>query len=105
MRKKLAALTLAASISTGVFGTSAQAASPFEDISEDFWGYDDVTALTEQAIINGYPDDTYRPNQSLTRAQSAMIIGRALDVDLEAPSMHQFSDIHSDTSGAITFIP
>lgn len=39
-----------------------------------YWAVDDVTELSSYGIVNGYPDNTFRPENSITRAEAAVII-------------------------------
>ncbi|MDM9384838.1 family 10 glycosylhydrolase [Chlorogloeopsis sp. ULAP01] len=45
----------------------------FSDI-QNHWARLFINALAERRILNGYPDRTFRPNNSLTRAEFAAII-------------------------------
>ena len=50
---------------------------PFTDIAES--GYHDwIVEAAEAGIINGYPDNTYRPNATVTRAQFITMLYRAV---------------------------
>lgn len=52
----------------------------FSDVPPDFWGAEAINALTEQNIINGYPDsDLFKPNQPATRAEVAQMIYKVLN--------------------------
>lgn len=42
------------------------------------WAKSEVNGLTETNIVEGYPDQTFRPHASLTRAESAVMIDRAM---------------------------
>lgn len=42
------------------------------------WAGKGVAAAVENGIINGYPDNTFRPKGDATRAETAAIIMRAL---------------------------
>ena len=44
-------------------------AKSFPDVSQDDWFYDDVTELAKWEIINGYPDGTFDPNNTLSRGE------------------------------------
>lgn len=74
-------------------------AASFKDVSKDRWSYDHIQSLVELNVINGFPDGTYRPEVNLTRAQGAIIIGRALDVNTNQPRQHTFSDVTRSTVG------
>ncbi|WP_171646101.1 S-layer homology domain-containing protein [Paenibacillus phytorum] len=59
-------------------------ASPVAEKSEKFidestissWGINAVHVLSSKGIVNGYEDGTYRPNQSITRAEAVVTIDR-----------------------------
>lgn len=42
------------------------------------WAKQDVNGLTLTSVLQGYPDQTFRPHSHLTRAESAVMIDRAL---------------------------
>ena len=51
------------------------------DISEaEEWAQDAIASLVDIGIIKGFEDATFRPTEALTRAQSAVIITRLLDL-------------------------
>ncbi|KFM92910.1 fibronectin type III domain-containing protein [Paenibacillus macerans] len=43
-----------------------------------FWAKPEVAALTSEQVINGYPDETFKPKRKLTRAECAALIYRTL---------------------------
>ncbi|MDQ0297871.1 subtilisin [Salibacterium salarium] len=45
----------------------------FEDVDPDTTGAETIAYLAEHDIVNGYDDNTFRPNETLTRAQFASI--------------------------------
>ena len=47
-----------------------------------------------RAIVEGYPDNTFRPRNTITRAETSAIIARTLD--LTEISDREFPDISSD---------
>lgn len=48
----------------------------FTDVSDDAWYASYVGFMTECKIISGYPDGTYRPDATITRAEFATMISR-----------------------------
>lgn len=51
----------------------------FSDSKEiSFWAKDEVVGLAVQKLLTGYPDNTFRPQNKLTRAESAALIYRIL---------------------------
>ncbi|MBD2564211.1 MULTISPECIES: glycoside hydrolase family 10 protein [Nostoc] len=51
-------------------------ATPFSDI-QNHWARLFITALAQRGIVSGLPNGTYRPDNSLTRAEFAAIIAKA----------------------------
>jgi len=51
-------------------------ATPFSDI-QNHWARLFITALAQRRIVNGLPNGTYRPDNSVTRAEFAAIIANA----------------------------
>ncbi len=48
-----------------------------EEISEHYLGY--VAQATDNKLLNGYPDETFRPHGYLTRGEASAVISRILD--------------------------
>lgn len=48
----------------------------FTDVSADAWYCSAVSTLSAMGILSGYPDATFRPNASITRAEFAAIATR-----------------------------
>ncbi len=74
---------------------------PFKDVEKDSFYYNAVAALVKANIINGYEDNTFRPNDILTREQMAKIIGIAYNLSSESLSI--FNDVPK-TSYAYNYI-
>ncbi|NMA52992.1 MAG: S-layer homology domain-containing protein, partial [Peptococcaceae bacterium] len=52
---------------------------PFNDAEEVFtWAKDSVTIAAGCGLLHGYPDGTFRPRGQVTRAESAVMLYRAL---------------------------
>jgi hypothetical protein len=54
--------------------------SPFQDVSDM---RDDIITLMREGIVQGYADGTFRPNQSVRRAQLAKMLVGALGLSVE----------------------
>ena len=48
----------------------------FKDVPEQHWAYKAIEELAERGIINGYPDGSFRPDESVTRAEIATIMSK-----------------------------
>ena len=68
--------------------------SRFTDVKTSDWYYGYVSALVNAGIISGYEDKTFRPHETLTRAQMAKII--TLGFSLDETSTDQFSDVKKE---------
>ncbi|MEK4235841.1 Ig-like domain-containing protein [Paenibacillus sp. FSL H7-0714] len=52
--------------------------SSFKDINSGHWAKNAIDGAKATGIINGYLDGTFRPNQTLTRAEAVVMINRLL---------------------------
>jgi exopolysaccharide biosynthesis protein len=50
----------------------------FSDVNSTFWGRGAILNLSNEGIISGFDNGTFRPNEPITRAQTASMIARAL---------------------------
>jgi hypothetical protein len=50
----------------------------FTDVALDHWAYDSIEYAAANGIVEGYENDTYRPDLTLTRAEMAVFIARAV---------------------------
>ena len=73
--KKVLGATLALLATAGV---SAYAANPFSDVSTTDWAYQAVADLSDQGIVEGYPDGTFKGERNITRYEMAQIIARLM---------------------------
>ena len=51
----------------------------FTDVPKTHWAYDCIATATQAGWIKGYTDGTFKPDQSITRAEAMAIINRVLD--------------------------
>ncbi|TAN64826.1 hypothetical protein WS9_013235 [Paraclostridium sordellii 8483] len=56
------------------FGFNDKGASNFKDINPKNWYYNDVCIAIQAGYINGYEDNTFRPDNLITREEAAKII-------------------------------
>ena len=73
--KKILAIAAVAALTAGV---SAYAANPFSDVSTSDWAYQAVSELSDQGIVEGYPDGTFKGERNITRYELAQIIARLM---------------------------
>lgn len=65
-------------------GVSPEAAIRFPDLPNSYWAYPFVAELTRRGIISGFQDGTFRPDQPVTRAEYAALIGGVLPAAQQA---------------------
>ena len=73
--KKILAIAAVAALTAGV---SAYAANPFSDVSTSDWAYQAVADLSDQGVVIGYPDGTFRGERNITRYELAQIVARMM---------------------------
>jgi len=61
---------------SGFVSTIVLAAWPFVDVSPGDWFYTSAKWLYDNGITTGYEDNTYRPNNNVTRAEMAAFLHR-----------------------------
>ena len=74
--------------------------NPFSDVAEDDWFYDQVVGAVQYGWITGYPDGTFGPEDTITRAEVTATVNRMLNrqadedyVDSHAAELIQFTDL------------
>ena len=84
MSKKTLVSAITAALVVGAASTTFAAANPFSDVPADSWAYAAVTTLAADGVIDGYPDGTYKGQNTMTRYEMAQIVARAMaKTDLE----------------------
>ena len=73
--KKILAITLSLVL---VFSMTCFAAG-FSDLSSDHWAYRNILVLAENGVINGYPDGTFKPENTITRGEFFKLIMTATE--------------------------
>ncbi|WP_276900815.1 S-layer homology domain-containing protein [Dialister micraerophilus] len=92
-------VALAALLACSAF--SASAASPFSDVDHNDWSYKAVAELSEQGVIDGYPDSSFKGNKEISRFETAQIVARLLAKENslnneQKASVHKLANAYSD---------
>ena len=82
----------------------AKGKASFDDVGPSHWAYQYVQYIGDAGICEGYPDGTYQPEQTMTRAQMAVFIARSVATRKGAegteacqpPDTPTFSDVPDD---------
>ncbi|WP_301107698.1 S-layer homology domain-containing protein [Sporosarcina sp.] len=89
-------------VAAAAYSPSASATA-FTDVPEDHYAYEAITYMAANKIINGYPDNTYRLNQPVTRAQAAKMIALAINAKASDGFQPKFTDVKL-THGSYDYI-
>ena len=72
MKKRIILLLIATLMVFAFFSISI--AKEFEDVPNTHWAYEYISKLSDRGVISGYLDGTYRPNNTITRAEFLKLI-------------------------------
>lgn len=79
----------------GFTGAAADiTAQQYPDVFDSYWASSDINRLTEQCVLEGYPDGMFKPNRKVSRAEMATMVvkGYNLDVTSDCDSL-TFKDV------------
>ena len=71
---------------------SAVAAGTFTDTS-GHWAEDTIESWVGQGFVSGYPDDTFKPDKNITRAEFMTLVNKAFGFTETEPI--NFSDVEA----------
>ncbi|NGQ95616.1 S8 family serine peptidase [Brevibacillus sp. SYP-B805] len=95
-RAEFAVMLLKAMRASGAYVSPYTGSNPFRDISKKHWAYDDLMKAYRLGIIRGYPNNTIKPNQPLTRAEMAVMVARAQNALLYKHSYSSYRDVSNN---------
>lgn len=87
MKKLLSLVLIVALVVT--MSPVAFAATTFKDINSSHWAYSAVARLVNEGTIGGYPDGTFKPDATVSRAEFVKMIGKTSTVT---------TDVYSDVN-------
>lgn len=77
-------------------------ASGFSDVSGSAWYTDAVNWAKANGVVGGYPDNTFRPNDNITREQLAVMLkAYAGDTGLYATNIGTYDDFNEVSAWAV----
>ncbi len=93
-------VTLAPKGGSGSSATTTTVASPpsgqqFSDVPASSPYYAPIAALTTRGVVSGFPDQTFRPNNGVTRQQFAKMIVKTLGFAVTGREANPFFDVSS----------
>ena len=69
----------------------------FSDVQKEDWYYDYIETLAKKGIIKGYGDGTFRPNDTITRQEAAVILASIKGIKEDTYTDINGKEIHKDT--------
>jgi len=91
--KRLLALMTVFILIISLLPIKSNAATTFKDVPSSHSYYKQISYLVENGYVSGYNDGTFKPENNLTRAHAALIIAKALDLDLTNVSNPGYTDV------------
>ena len=87
-----------AAIATRFANASNEGGLDFTDIGSDAWYYSAVLTAVNYGWINGYPDGSFKPNNTITRAEVVIVVNNmlkreAVPVHVDEAAIKNFSDV------------
>jgi hypothetical protein len=84
-------------------GQSLLWAAPFADVYNNHWANRYIDFLSGRQVVTGYPDQTFRPNQPVTRAEFAVMLAKSQNMITGRSMISPFADVPSShwAAGAI----
>ena len=67
-----------ATILTRAYRLTGTIELPFKDVQSEHWGYTYIQTITANKLVEGFGDNTFRPDQQITRAEFATFLDRVL---------------------------
>ncbi|MGM8215836.1 S-layer homology domain-containing protein [Bacillaceae bacterium W0354] len=80
---------------------SAAAKDDFKDLTEKTRHYKHIDSLYSQKIINGFPDQTFRPGENMKRVDVAVMIYNALHLEPGNVDSLTFTDVPDRAKEAV----
>lgn len=68
-----------ATILKRAYNLTGTKALPFKDVKSSHWAYEAIQTVYYNQLTGGYPDNTFRPNQNISRAEFATFLSKVLD--------------------------
>jgi len=79
-----------------ITSNTTQITENFSDVLILHQNYEAITWLKEHGIVNGYADNTFKPNNLINRAEALKIIILGSGLEGEKPSENPFPDVDKD---------
>ncbi len=72
--------------------------APFTDTPVDFWAADPIYLNVTLGLITGYPDNTFKPDKGITRAELVTLLVKSLGVPQETLDARGSEEVFTDVA-------
>ncbi|GEM_PF-1385993 len=76
----------------------------FRDVNTNYWGYDEIQKGVSAGYVKGDPDGSFRPNDSVTRQEAAVMISKILDLETNFTSAATYNDYRYIPSWSVGYV-
>ncbi|WP_052131543.1 S8 family serine peptidase [Planococcus sp. CAU13] len=83
---------VSAKMAVTVVPAAATVAIGFTDVASDYWAYKEISEMAARKVVKGYPDFTFKPNSVVKRANTAVMLDRAMTLVPKLPYV-PFADV------------
>ncbi|PKC50720.1 SLH-domain-containing protein, partial [Rhizophagus irregularis] len=94
-RKYFNSTVATAVVASTVLGVTPVGAADlnYSDVKATDYFYDSIKSLADRGIVKGFPDGLYKPYESVTRGQAAVMLANLLQLDTENVKNPGFTDV------------
>lgn len=72
---------------------TSSATVKYNDVPQNFWAYDAIVRVSSKNWFGGYPDGSFKPQASITRAEALKVFVKFLGLELNDVSTSSFYDV------------
>lgn len=76
----------------------------YKDVVKSHWAYEEILQATAAKLVNGYPDNHFKPSDSISRRQSMMMLNRLFSKPIPSSLAIPFKDVTLSTSGVLAIL-
>ena len=86
---------------TNPYTVTVTVAEAFSDVNSGDWYYNNIMQAAANGIVSGYPDGTFKPGNSVTRRDFAIMLTQMLGVSNDGTAVSPFIDVDEDDYGVV----
>ena len=84
------------------YTVTVKVSEAFSDVPSSAWYYNNVMQAAANGIVSGYPDGTFKPGNSVTRRDFAIMLTQMLGVSNDGTAVSPFIDVDDDDYGVVS---